>query len=118
MKRLLIAGFILFLAFGISLYIKGQTFAADAPHDASNADVNLRVYCNSCHSVHTAVATNLTKSATNEALCLSCHVSGGAASTKRLDSTMLAVPGTSGTSHRWDRSMAAGVAPLNRCQQF
>ena len=114
MKRLLIAGFILFLAFGISLYIKGQTIAGDPPHDASNADVKLRVYCTSCHSLHKAKGTALTNNASNANLCLSCHSATGIASTKRLDTTMLAVPGTSGTSHRWDKTMPATSKASNQ----
>lgn len=108
MKRLLIASLILLLAFGITLYIKDQTIAADAPHVTTQS-----VFCNSCHSIHRAAGTGLTKDANNYNLCLSCHSSSGIASTKRLHTTMQAEPGSQGTSHRWDRSMAEGVAPLN-----
>ena len=92
----------------IVLYIKGRAFAADAPHTTTQS-----VFCNSCHSIHRAAGTGLTKDANNYNLCLSCHSSSGIASTKRLHTTMQAEPGSQGTSHRWDRSMAAGVAPLN-----
>lgn len=92
----------------IVFYIKDQTIAADAPHSTTQS-----VACNSCHSIHRAAGTGLTKDANNYNLCLSCHSSSGIASTKRLHTTMQAAPGTSGTSHRWDKSMAAGVAPLN-----
>ncbi|KAF0144508.1 MAG: hypothetical protein FD156_1812 [Nitrospirae bacterium] len=111
MKRLLIASLILLLAFGITLYIKDQTIAADAPHTTTQS-----VFCNSCHSVHRAWGTGLTKSATNANLCLSCHAISGIASTKRLDATMLATPGISGTSHRWDTAMP--TAPTTPTSQY
>jgi len=99
----------------IVLYIKGQTFAADPPHDSSNPNTNLRVYCNSCHSVHRAGGTGLTKSATNANLCLSCHVFGGMSGsmTKYLNTAMESIPGTSGTSHRWDATMPAAPSGPN-----
>lgn len=82
---------------------------ADPPHATAQG-----VKCNSCHSLHAAPGGALTKDADNANLCFSCHTAAGVASDKRLSVAMLANPGTStGTSHRWDRSMSAGVAPLN-----
>ncbi len=84
--------------------------ATDLPHsDQEN------VYCGSCHTMHSTLGnsyTSLTKDS-NANLCTSCHFLGGPASNWPFDSSSQAVPGTSGTSHRWDRDMTPGTAPLN-----
>lgn len=114
MRRLLIAGLILVLAFAAGLYVRGHTFAADPPHAPNLLTPPQSVYCNSCHSVHKAVGTALTKEAYNYNLCWSCHNVGSIASTKAFNDAMKAVPGTSGTSHRWDTAMPATSAPNNQ----
>lgn len=58
--------------------------------------------CNSCHMTHSALGESLTNTLGNSNLCLSCHVSSGAASAKPFINADKAIPGTSGTSHSWD----------------
>lgn len=99
------ARFFLIIA-AIILCTKSPTIAADPPHSSANS-----VYCNSCHSVHKAAGTSLTSDASNANLCQSCH-NGTVA--KPLNDSMLAIPGTSGTSHRWDAAMPAGDSPDNQ----
>ncbi len=92
------------LTAGILLYASAS--ATDAPHATA-------VGCADCHTFHRSPGPGLTNNASNANLCQSCHVNPGAAANKPLADTMQATPGVSGTSHRWDRSIAAGVAPLN-----
>jgi len=92
------------LALGVLFYTSAS--ATDAPHATTNG-------CADCHTFHKSPGPSLTNNASNANLCESCHVSSGAAVNKPLADTMQAVPGVSGTSHRWDRSIAVGVAPLN-----
>ncbi len=105
MKYLLIKGLIITAILCVTNY----AFAIDPPHSTTQS-----VYCNSCHSIHKASGTGLTSNASNANLCLSCHVSGGTASTKRFDATMQATPGSKGTSHRWDAAMPATSDPNNQ----
>lgn len=105
MKYLLIKGIIITAILCVTNY----AFAIDPPHSTTQ-----NVYCNSCHSIHKASGTGLTSNASNANLCLSCHVSGGTASTKRFDATMQAAPGSKGTSHRWDAAMPATSNPNNQ----
>lgn len=58
--------------------------------------------CNGCHMFHEATGGSLTSTLGNSNLCLSCHVSGGAASTKPFVNADKAIPGVSGNSHAWD----------------
>lgn len=82
----------------------GTALAIDAPHPAD---------CANCHTFHGSPGPSLTAAATNENLCLSCHASGKPASGKPFASSMQAVPGVSGTSHRWDASMPPSSSPNN-----
>jgi len=107
MKRLFVIGLIITAA--SVLYIKSQSIAADPPHSSAQG-----VYCNSCHSVHNASGTSLTSDSSNANLCLSCHTSGGLANAKRLNTSMQAVPGTSGTSHSWTTVMPSIDSPNNK----
>ncbi len=110
MRRLFIIGLAILT---ILLYGRSQIIAGTAtPHDST--DALKPVYCNDCHSVHKAQGTSLTNESSNENLCLFCHSATGIAVSKPFNKiTDQATPNTSGTSHRWDRSIAAGVAPLN-----
>lgn len=81
--------------------------ALDPPHDASRS-----INCTSCHITHHAPGGAITKVAGNPNLCMSCHSAGGVASTLPFADTDEAIPGTSGTSHRWD-SGASGWVKVN-----
>ncbi|MCD4729278.1 MAG: CxxxxCH/CxxCH domain-containing protein [Bacteroidales bacterium] len=60
--------------------------------------------CNACHITHNSPGGSLTSTFGNANLCLSCHVSTGAASGKPFINADKAIPGTSGNSHAWDVS--------------
>lgn len=90
MKRTIIVSFfLLVLGFFIT-----NSLAIDPPHDISN----LPNVCLDCHMLHAALGNTLTNMAGNANLCMSCHVTKGIV----WNSSDQAVPGTSGTSHRWD----------------
>jgi predicted CXXCH cytochrome family protein len=78
----------------------------DPPHDASQS-----ISCGSCHITHHAAAGAITAIAGNPNLCMSCHTAAGAAGGEPLADTDQAIPGTSGTSHRWDSSAAGWIKP-------
>jgi predicted CXXCH cytochrome family protein len=67
--------------------------AVDLPHTNN---------CGDCHTLHAAPGGDLTAFASNANLCLSCHNDTGIAAGKPFNDTMQAIPGTSGSSHRWD----------------
>ena len=99
-------GFVYLLALILGL-VAPSAWAIDPPHDTVAG-------CMSCHLVHHSVGASLTTDAINANLCLSCHVSGGSASSKAFINADEALPwpglptGTnaSGTSHRWDSGVA------------
>lgn len=104
---------ILFILFISIILYTDYTFALDPPHDSSNPlePVN----CNSCHVLHNAPGTSLTKNASNANLCMSCHVDpGGWASEKPFNTNMEAVPGTRGQSHSWSGAMPGSSSPNNQ----
>jgi predicted CXXCH cytochrome family protein len=76
--------------------------AADPPHTTS---------CAACHTIHQGSGEDLTAFGAISEVCISCHNTGGVASTKPFSSSMQAVPGTSGTSHRWDYTMDCVLTP-------
>lgn len=93
------------------LVASSGTLAIDPPHTAD---------CTDCHMVHNAPGGSITAIAGNANLCLSCHVSGGAASARpfaNADQTR-AWPGLAsnvlpgGNSHRWDAGPAGYVQVL------
>lgn len=104
-------GFILMTVILVSLSIRGFAAATDPPHNDVNALEP--VSCSSCHSVHNAQGTSLTNDAANANLCLSCHNAGSWASEKPFNTAWQAVPGISGTSHRWDATMPVTDSPDN-----
>jgi predicted CXXCH cytochrome family protein len=88
-------------------------FAIDPPHVTANL-------CSSCHIPHLALGGDLTSVAGNANLCISCHQSGGTASTKPFADIDQALPwpgspagvSASGTSHRWDAGAAGHLVFL------
>lgn len=78
--------------------------ASDPPHAGGAGNIQ----CLSCHKVHGAPGVTLTTVAGNVNLCLSCHMSGGLATNKALNTADQVVPTglvgatAGGTSHRWD----------------
>ena len=87
--------------------------AIDPPHAAANL-------CGACHLPHVAPGPDLTTVAGNVNLCISCHQSGGTASTKPFATADQALPwpgltaadAVAGTSHRWDASAAGHLVFL------
>ena len=75
--------------------------ASDPPHDDANG-----VNCTDCHDGHGGMGMALNIDADNANVCQSCHVSGGLASALALPDSAQALPGTSGTSHRFDSGPA------------
>lgn len=86
--------------------------AADAPHDESSATP---ISCDSCHILHKATGAGLTNTAGNANLCASCHSARGPAFV--MPESDQAVPGGSGTSHRFDtaavNALYGASTPLN-----
>lgn len=91
------------LASSIALLVS-PALALDPPHDASRA-----IDCASCHITHHAPGGSITRIGGNANLCFSCHAAGGVAAATPFVSSDQAIPGESGSSHRWD-SGAAGWA--------
>ena len=101
------------LVFAVSILLPAAAPAIDPPH--VTADL-----CGSCHIPHSSPGGNLTAVAGDANVCLSCHQSGGSASTLAFASSDQALPypglptnvvgaAASGTSHRWDASAAGHV---------
>ena len=93
--------------YSAAVFCGGTALAIDAPHVDADG-----ITCNSCHTLHGAPGTSLTKSASNANLCQSCH-NQGSGNPKPMENVMQATPGVSGTSHRWDASMPATSSPSN-----
>jgi len=103
MKRAPIVVFCLFLA--RECFAPGVAQGAlDPPHDASQS-----INCGNCHITHHAPGGAITNVAGNPNLCMSCHSAGGLASGKPFADADEAIPGTSGTSHRWDSGASGWV---------
>jgi predicted CXXCH cytochrome family protein len=83
----------------VLLVMGANAYALDPPHNEAAVPL---IECDTCHTAHTSTGASLTTTAGNANLCLSCHVSGGPASSIPLLSNEQAVPGTSGVHHRWD----------------
>ncbi len=80
----------------------------DAPHWGDSIE------CLSCHMLHESKGAQLTNVAGNANLCMSCHNPTGRASAKPFTNADRAIPGTSGTSHAWDKPATKpqfGAAP-------
>ena len=79
------------------------TSAASNLAVTSETPVDHSLYgCNACHITHDALGGSLTNTLGNANLCMSCHVTSGAADGKPFSNADKAIPGTSGTSHAWD----------------
>lgn len=83
-------------------------YALDPPHDSSNS-----IGCDDCHIAHAAPGDNMTQVAGNANLCQSCHTSGAPASAYPMNNGDMALPGTSGTSHRFDSGVDGWVKEEN-----
>ncbi|MEK6606517.1 MAG: cytochrome c3 family protein, partial [Myxococcota bacterium] len=93
-----------------ALGLAASARAVDPPHDP----VNLPNTCEDCHIAHNASGLSLTTVAGNANLCITCHATKGL----NWAAADQAVPGTSGSSHRWDglaTNASYGVAePINQ----
>jgi len=83
--------------------------AMDAPHDTTKIPGS----CKDCHLLHNSVGGGLTNTAGNSNLCLSCHGFQTNAVLLGWNPAVApagnqAVPGTGGSSHRWDVTAVAG----------
>ncbi len=76
----------------------GPARALDPPMD----DTANGIACLDCHTPHSAEGTTLTRIDGNANLCMSCHTATGMASAKAFVDSDQALPGVSGTSHRFD----------------
>jgi predicted CXXCH cytochrome family protein len=108
-----LVGLCFFVFFGIAV-------ATDPPHNSYEINGSTITFgaCEGCHVMHGQLGNNyvgLTKDS-NVNLCLSCHNSTGLAAQWPLSSSDQAIPGTQGTSHRWDRTMPS--APTNANSQY
>jgi predicted CXXCH cytochrome family protein len=100
---------IVFLTALILAGFAGRSGALDVPHNGPRNPQS----CQACHVSHSAAGAQITSVSGNANLCMSCHTSGGAASNKPLSESMEAIPGVSGSSHRWDGAMPLVSAPGN-----
>lgn len=82
----------------------GSAWAVDPPHN----DVN-SILCTNCHTPHHAPGGTITKVAGNPNLCMSCHTPGGLATNKPFADSDQALPGQTGTSHRFDSGPSGHV---------
>ncbi|TAN45590.1 MAG: hypothetical protein EPN22_02190 [Nitrospirae bacterium] len=101
----------LVLVFVVGLFLLPFTktsMSAEPPHNDEN-----NVKCDNCHTFSNAIGPSSTKYS-NDNLCYSCHVSPtGTASAKPFTSGAQAVPGVSGTSHKWSGNMPLVDNPNN-----
>jgi predicted CXXCH cytochrome family protein len=79
----------------------GAALATDAPHDASSTP---SVHCSSCHKLHGAPGTSLTKQPQNYDLCASCHNQPGVGPQYAFpwSSADQAHPGATGVHHHFE----------------
>ena len=82
--------------------------ALDPPHDISR-----NINCINCHTPHNAAGGSNTRAAGNPNLCMTCHIPAGLASNRPFADGDQAIPGVSGTSHRWDSGPSGHVKPVN-----
>ncbi len=77
----------------LQIAMTGKAVAIDPPHTND---------CFACHMTHNAPGGAITNVAGNPNLCMSCHTAGGLAAAYPFADVDQALPGVSGTSHRWD----------------
>src|SRR5512139_3767666 len=92
------------------MFFREPAWAVDPPHSGPKTPQD---FCRACHVVHSSAGGSLTTVSGNANLCISCHTTGGTASNKPFSGMMQAVPGVSGSSHRWDGGMPAVSSPGN-----
>ncbi len=90
MWRWLLPFAVLGLLHGVTI---DDALAIDPPHTND---------CSACHILHNAPGAAITNVAGNANLCITCHTGGGLAAAYPFADVDQAVPGVSGTSHRWD----------------
>ncbi len=91
------------VAVAAAMLVGGQASALDPPHDGAASRVANG--CVDCHIGHKAPGMQLTTTAGNATLCISCHTSHGAFAWSSSDQ---ATPGAMGASHHWDSAAANG----------
>lgn len=79
-------------------------WALDPPHDISSG-----INCINCHTPHGAAGGSITREAGNPNLCMTCHTPAGLAGNRPFNDADQALPGVSGTSHRWDSGPSGHV---------
>lgn len=84
-----------------------HVWALDPPMDFPTNGVD----CLDCHTPHSGDGDTLTVIDGNSNLCISCHSATGIASEKPFADADQAIPGTSGTSHRFDSGPSGWVKP-------
>ena len=89
------------------LWLPGVAWATDPPHDFAANEID----CLDCHSPHGAAGGKLNIAETNPNVCMSCHTSAGLASDKPFLDSDQALPGVSGTSHRFDSGPQGHASP-------
>ncbi len=94
------------LALAAALLLAGDALALDPPHDMTRG-----IHCLSCHMPHQAPGGAVTAVAGNPNLCMSCHNPAGPAAARPFATSDQALPGTSGTSHRWDSGPSGYIKP-------
>ena len=82
-------------------------YATDTPH--REPDGSDDSWCLNCHVSHTSAPGQFTRLKGNSNVCQSCHALGERAENKVMASADLAVPGSSGRTHRWDSGPAGYV---------
>ena len=79
-------------------------WALDPPHDVSN-----NINCINCHTPHGAAGGSITREAGNPNLCMTCHTPAGLATNRPFNDADQALPGVTGSSHRWDSGPSGHV---------
>jgi len=92
----------------LGLLLQPLALALDPPHDISRG-----INCINCHTPHNAAGGSITRADGNPNLCMTCHIPGGLASNRPFGDGDQAIPGVSGTSHRWDSGPSGHVKPVN-----
>jgi predicted CXXCH cytochrome family protein len=98
---------VLTLVFAIVIIVS-VAIAIDPPHETST-----NTNCKDCHTLHNARGVGLTREAENYNLCKSCHKMGGSAFKKPFKASDQAIPGETGTSHKWTGTMPLTDNPNN-----
>lgn len=92
---------------GCALLITAPTAADnDPPHSFDNS-----IDCLNCHMPHHAPGQTITAVEGNANLCMTCHNPGGLAAARPFVDADQALPGITGTSHRFDSGPSGHVEP-------